>query len=84
METFLNRIRLVAVAAALLVVSAVHASAAVEHRGNQLLAKPWPAPTGHRQPRAADVIELTPGSPDPLDQENASIDRKIQGICRGC
>ncbi len=80
-----NRLRLAAVLAALLVQSALHASSATAHpAGTQLLPKPWPAPVGHRQPRAADLIELTPGLSDSLDQENASVDRKIQGICRGC
>ena len=85
METSLNKIRLVALAAVLFVLPAAHASSAIAHpSGTQLLSKPWPAPVGHRQPRAADVIELAPGSPDSLDQENAGIDRKIQGVCRGC
>lgn len=81
----MNRLRLAVILAALLVQSAGHASSAIIHpSGGQILSKPWPAPVGHRQPRAADLIELTPGSPDSLDQENASVDRKIQGICRGC
>ncbi len=85
METFLKRLRLAAVLSVLLVQSTVHASSAIIHpTGNQVFSKPWPAPVGHRQPRAADLIELTPGLSDSLDQENASVDRKIQGICRGC
>ncbi len=46
--------------------------------------KPWPAPTGHRQPQAADV------APEPRRQANRNedltdieIDRKLR-ICRGC
>jgi hypothetical protein len=46
------------------------------------------APIGHRQPRA-DQVPSGPGSPlanpnDALDKENAILDRKIKGICRGC
>jgi len=48
------------------------------------LPKPWPAPIGHRQPRAADVVTSTPDSPDFLDRENASVDRRIRGVCVGC
>jgi hemolysin-activating ACP:hemolysin acyltransferase len=81
-----NKIRLVGVIAALLVHSAAYASSAIEHpAGSQLLSRPWPAPVGHRQPRAADLIKLlSPESQDFLDQENASVDRRIQGVCRGC
>jgi len=46
--------------------------------------KPWPAPTGHRQPQAADV------APEPRQQANRNedlldieIDRRLR-ICRGC
>jgi hypothetical protein len=41
----------------------------------------WLAPVGHRQPRAADVPASTSGSIDPDD---AIVDQKISGICRGC
>lgn len=43
-------------------------------------AKPWPAPTGHRQPHAADVSPAANLSADLLELE---IDRKLR-ICRGC
>jgi hypothetical protein len=44
------------------------------------------APIGHRQPRADQVpSEKTLKNPnDPLDKENAILDRKIKSICRGC
>jgi hypothetical protein len=46
----------------------------------------WPAPVGHRQPRAADIPSL--GSrrkaSQRLDQEDVAVDRKINSICRGC
>jgi hypothetical protein len=44
------------------------------------------APVGHRQPRADQVPPeknlLDPN--DPVNQENAALDRMISGICRGC
>ena len=50
--------------------------------------KPSPpeAPVGHRQPRADQVpSEKNLGNPDdPLNKENAALDRKIRSICRGC
>jgi hypothetical protein len=44
------------------------------------------APVGHRQPRLSDVPpEKNLGNPnDPLNKENAALDRKIKSICRGC
>ena len=44
------------------------------------------APVGHRQPRADQVPsenDLTNPN-DPVNQENAALDRMIKGICRGC
>ena len=44
------------------------------------------APVGHRQPRADQVPSeknLTDPS-DPINRENAALDRMINGICRGC
>ena len=52
--------------------------------GQQLL--PGDAPVGHRQPRADQVPSeknlLDPN--DPVNRENAALDRMIKGICRGC
>ncbi|MDO8401795.1 MAG: hypothetical protein Q7T45_28710 [Bradyrhizobium sp.] len=47
---------------------------------------PREAPVGHRQPRAGDVpSEKNLNDPnDLLSKENAILDRKIKGICRGC
>ncbi len=44
------------------------------------------APIGHRQPRADQVpAEKNLGDPnDPLNKENAALDKKIKSICRGC
>jgi len=51
--------------------------------GQQLLPD---APVGHRQPRADQVPSdknlMDPN--DPVNQENAALDRMINGICRGC
>jgi hypothetical protein len=44
------------------------------------------APVGHRQPRADQVPSeknLTDPN-DPVNRENAALDRMINGICRGC
>jgi hypothetical protein len=44
------------------------------------------APIGHRQPRAADVPpEKNLSNPnEPVNKEDAALDRKIKSICRGC
>src|ERR1700730_3682731 len=52
--------------------------------GKETTTRPWTAPGGHRQPRAADVPTSTSVSQYVLDQEDANVDRKISGICRGC
>jgi len=44
------------------------------------------APVGHRQPRADQVPSesdlMNPN--DPINRENAALDRMVNGICRGC
>jgi hypothetical protein len=44
------------------------------------------APIGHRQPRAGDVPnEKNLSDPNnPVNREDAALDRKIKSICRGC
>ena len=45
------------------------------------------APVGHRQPRADQVPSeknLTDDPNDPINRENAQLDRMTKGICRGC
>ena len=45
------------------------------------------APIGHRQPRADQVPseKNLMGDPnDPINRENAALDRMTKGICRGC
>ena len=49
--------------------------------------KPGEAPVGHRQPRADQVPSeknLTDDPNDPINRENAALDRMVKGICRGC
>jgi hypothetical protein len=44
------------------------------------------APIGHRQPRADQVpSEKNLSDPNnPMNKEDAALDRKIKSICRGC
>ena len=44
------------------------------------------APIGHRQPRADQVpSEKNLSNPnDPVNREDAALDKKIKSICRGC
>ena len=64
--------------------------AAIAQTGNQPSATPrqgpLPAPVGHRQPRADQVpSEKNLGDPnDPVNREDALLDRKLKSICRGC
>jgi hypothetical protein len=54
------------------------------HPDKQLLPE---APVGHRQPQADQVPseENLMGDPnDPINRENAALDRMTKGICRGC
>ena len=52
--------------------------------GRETATRPWSAPVGHRQPRAADVPASASASQQILDQEDANVDRKISNVCRGC
>jgi hypothetical protein len=52
--------------------------------GSETATRPWSAPVGHRQPRAADVPASTSVSQQILDQEDANVDREIRSVCRGC
>jgi hypothetical protein len=68
------------------IVNSVLAQAMVPEPGifasNEMTAKPWPAPVGHRQPRVIDIPASA--SQQIIDQEDANVDRKIRGVCRGC
>jgi hypothetical protein len=52
--------------------------------GKETTTRPWSAPVGHRQPRSADAPASTSASQYVVDQEDANVDRKISGVCRGC
>jgi hypothetical protein len=52
--------------------------------GNETTTRPWSAPIGHRQPRVADIPQSTSVTQQTLDKEDADVDRKIRGVCRGC
>ena len=52
----------------------------VHYAMNETTTKPWSAPIGHRQPRAADI----PASATVHNPEDVIVDRKIRGVCRGC
>ncbi|MHC2252405.1 hypothetical protein ACVILK_002097 [Bradyrhizobium embrapense] len=68
--------------------TASSAQAAVREAGvyasNETATRPWLAPVGHRQPRAADLPAATASPQQIIDPEDAIVDRKIKGICRGC
>jgi hypothetical protein len=55
-------------------------------KGSSNMSGPRDAPIGHRQPRADQVpSEKGLGDPnDPVNREDAALDRKIKSICRGC
>ena len=79
---FLEGLRLLLVAALLVacwIPSFSHAAEQQAMHDALGMTKPWPAPTGHRQPHAADVPQESNGH----DQIFVALDRKLR-ICRGC
>lgn len=54
------------------------------YASNETTTRPWSAPLGHRQPRAVDIPASISPSQQIIDQEDANVDRKIKGVCRGC
>jgi hypothetical protein len=60
--------------------------AAVAQTGTSSSGKqsPWPAPVGHRQPRADQVPSEKDKANDAANKEDAELDRRIKSICRGC
>jgi len=76
----MTRFALLGVAAILSAATATPVLAA----GRETTTKPWSAPVGHRQPRAADFPASPSLSQQTLDQEDAYVDRKISNVCRGC
>lgn len=76
---------------ALLVAIGAPSTSAVAQSGNSGSNAPksggvLQAPVGHRQPRAGDVPdEKNISNPnDPVNKEDALLDKKIKSICRGC
>ena len=51
---------------------------------NETTTRPWSAPIGHRQPRAIDIPASASVHQQIIDPEDANVDRKIKGVCRGC
>jgi hypothetical protein len=69
----------------------VASPAAIAQTGNQPngaspRSGPLPAPVGHRQPRADQVpSEKNLSDPNnPVNREDAALDKSIKSICRGC
>ncbi len=65
----------------------VMAGSAIAQTGSSSSSKgPWPAPTGHRQPRLDQVPSEkdTSSSSEAMKREDAALDRKLKSICRGC
>jgi hypothetical protein len=66
------------------------AFAQTTNNGSSGAANPSPglreAPIGHRQPRVDQVpSEKNLSNPnDPVNREDAALDKKIKSICRGC
>jgi hypothetical protein len=60
--------------------------AAIAQTGNSSSGKQglWPAPVGHRQPRADQVPPENSSTTDANKREDAELDRKLKSICRGC
>jgi hypothetical protein len=54
------------------------------YASNATTTRPWSAPIGHRQPRAADIPASASTPQQIIDREDAIVDGKIKGICRGC
>jgi hypothetical protein len=79
--------------AALLALGAILGSAAIAQTGtgsqsnsSSLSRVGREAPVGHRQPRVDQVpSEKNLSDPnDPINREDAALDKKIKSICRGC
>ena len=85
--------RKLSMTAALLILGTALGSAAMAQTGTRsqsnsaTSSKPvLEAPVGHRQPRADQVpSEKGLSDPnDPVNREDAALDKKIKSICRGC
>lgn len=76
---------LIATGAAALETQVADRTAGSTERPKVPVSKPWPAPVGHRQPRAADIpADARMHEADAwLQRFNREIDGKLW-ICRGC
>jgi hypothetical protein len=89
-EASMTNFKLLGLAAILLAATAPAISAQAMFYGpvviasNETATKPWSAPVGHRQPRAADLPASLSTAQQNLDPEDVEVDRKIKGVCRGC
>jgi len=85
----MNKMKKMAISMALLIVIGAPTAIAQTGTGSSGATKSGglpQAPIGHRQPRAGDVpSEKNLGNPnDPINKEDAALDKKIKSICRGC
>ena len=85
----MNNMKKTVVSMALLVVIGASTAIAQTGSGSSGMTKSGglpQAPIGHRQPRADQVPnEKNLGNPnDPINKEDAALDKKIKSICRGC
>jgi hypothetical protein len=78
----LGAIRIALTAIGIFAQAVIHAPYA--YASDETATKPWSAPVGHRQPRAIDIPGSVSAMSQIIDQEDANIDRKIKGVCRGC
>ena len=79
--------KLVMIATLLILSSAATAQNGTQGSPSANPSRPIPeAPIGHRQPARDQVpSEKNLGNPnDPVNREDAALDRKIKSICRGC
>lgn len=82
MTGFRHFVLVAAMTARVLAQDAVQAPAA--YASNETTTRPWSAPVGHRQPRAADIPASIAAHQSIFDPEDAKIDQAIKGVCRGC
>ena len=85
----MNNLKKTAISMALLLL--IGAPAAIAQTGTGASGTPKSggvpqAPIGHRQPTRSEVPdEKNLGNPnDPINKEDAILDKKIKSICRGC
>ena len=85
----MNNLKKTAISLALLIVIGAPAAIAQTGTGSSGASKSGglpQAPIGHRQPTRSDVPDEKNlgNSNDPINKEDAILDKKIKSICRGC